>query len=103
MHRTSSLKGDINGQLDSLHHDIVSRRPSPNDPNYEQMREQYGAFLVHANNGVGSIKGVFDQLFSRLFEVVKKIVKWVVDHLPDIVSAIATIFGSIILPLLGVM
>jgi hypothetical protein len=103
MHRTSNLKSNINGQLDNLHHDIISRRPSPNDSDYEQRREQYRAFLVHANDGVGSMKGVFGQLFSKLFDVVKKIVHWILNRLPQILSAIAGIFTSVILPLLGVM
>jgi hypothetical protein len=101
--RTTNLKNNISGQLDDLHEDITSRRPSPNDINYKQKLEQYGKFLVHANDGIGSMKNVFSRLFSKLFEVVKKIVQWVRDHLPDIVSAIANIFENVILPLAGYM
>ena len=101
--RTSNLKGNINGQLDDLHQSVVNKRPSPNDRDYEQKRENYRQLLVHANNGIGSLKDIFSRLFFKLFEVVKSIVKWVCDHLPHIVSAIATIFSTVILPLLGVM
>jgi hypothetical protein len=101
--RTSNLKKDVNDQLDNLHDDITSKRPSSNDPNYEQMLEKYREYLVHANDGIESMKGMFAKLFSKLYEVVKKIVKWIVDHLPEIISAIVTIFASIILPLLGIM
>jgi len=101
--RTSNLKNDISGQLDDLHEDIITRRPSPNDTNYKHKLEQYRKFLVHANDGIGSMKNLFSRLFSKLFEVVKKIVKWVRDHLPQIVSAIATVFSHIIVPLFGYM
>lgn len=103
MEKTTNLKWTVNNQLDDLHQNIVSRRPSPSDFNYEEKREQYRAFLTHANDGVGSMKGIFSRLFSKLFEVVKKIVDWIINHLPQIVSAIARIFSSVILPLLGFM
>jgi hypothetical protein len=101
--RTSNLKSNVSGQLDDLHQDITTRRPSPNDINYDEKQKQYRKFLVHANDGIGSVKNVFSRLFSKLFEVVKKIVKWVGDHLSDIVSAITSVFSNIILPLLGYM
>jgi hypothetical protein len=101
MSRTSNLKKNISGQLDDLHKDVTNRRPSPNDTNYTHKIEQYRKFLVHATDGIESMKNVFSRLFSKLFEVVKKIVKWVGDHLPEIVSAITTIFSHVIVPLLN--
>ena len=103
MQRVSSLKSDINGQLDSFEQDMNSRRPSLNETNYEQKRQQYREFLIHADDGLETMKGSFARLFSKLYEIIKKIVKWITNHWPEIISAIAAIFGSVILPLLGFM
>lgn len=103
MKRTSDLKHNINDQLDNLHHDIISRRPSKTDMNYTQKQEQYHAFLMHANDGMGSMQRLFSQLFSKLFEVVKTIVKWIVERVSQIVSAIVRIFATVILPLLVII
>lgn len=102
MDRTNTLKMNVNSQLDDVQSSIFSRRPSPNDPNYARHKEEYKQFLNYADSGLSSMKGLFEQLFAQLINVVKRIVQWILENLPSIVTAIVTIFGKLILPLLGV-
>ena len=99
--QAEALKRNVDSQLDDFHSDILSRRPSPNDPDFDEKQEQYKEFLLHAKSGLSTMKASFNKLFEKLKEVFKRIVMLVIAHAPDIISMIATIFGSVILPLLG--
>lgn len=98
--RTNSLKSDIHGQLDSVHSEIISRRPSPHDADYSQKTDRYKKFLQYADSGMTGMRSVFASLFAKLFEVIKKIVKWIIQNLPQIFSAIAVLFKTVIVPLI---
>lgn len=98
--RTNNLKSNIYGRVDRVRDDVLSRRPSPNDPNYSEKSKKYKSFLEYANSGIKEMQSMFSFVFSKLKIVVKQIVKWIIQNLPDIILAIASLFSNFIIPLI---
>ncbi|CAF0973623.1 unnamed protein product [Adineta steineri] len=46
-----NTKQDFNQQIDSLQHQIKSKRPQPGDPDYTRKKDQYVQFLASAVDG----------------------------------------------------
>ncbi|CAF1039622.1 unnamed protein product [Didymodactylos carnosus] len=102
LHKTQVLEATVQERVQSIREFVKNRRPDPNEWNYQQKADQYTKFVKHATTGLTSLRSTFKTLFSKLVEVVKRIARWIRDNLPNILSAIASIFRDIVLPLLEI-
>lgn len=93
--KVENVKKDINDHIDEIQQTVISRRPHPDDKDYQKKRQQYVKLLQESTSGMDLLKKWFQNIFTRLKDIVTSIVQWIVQKVANLTQCIKNAFKAL--------